>query len=56
MKLQLPNGRAMWVGRRPTGGIALQQGTSRILLSDAELPIVLDAINKVMNTDRKNQS
>jgi hypothetical protein len=55
MRLQLPHGRAMWVGRRPNGGLGLQQGTSRILLSEAELPIVLAAIEQVMNEPtRKN--
>jgi hypothetical protein len=55
MRLQLPHGRAMWVGRRPNGGLAIQQGTSRILLSEAELPIVLDAIDELMNEPtRKN--
>jgi hypothetical protein len=49
MRIQLPNARAMWVGRRPNGGLAIQQGTSRILLSTEELSIVLDAIDKVMH-------
>jgi hypothetical protein len=51
MKLNFPSGRVMWVGRRPNGGLALQQGTSRVLLSPEELPIVLDAINTLMGQE-----
>jgi hypothetical protein len=48
MKLHFPSGRQMWIGRRPNGGLALQQGTSRVLLSTDELPIVLAAIAELM--------
>ncbi|GLP75666.1 hypothetical protein TUM20983_27760 [Mycobacterium antarcticum] len=51
MRLQFPDGRVMYAGRRPHGGIALQQGTSRILLSPSELPIFLDAIDQLMTND-----
>jgi hypothetical protein len=49
MKLYFDNGRVMWIGRRPNGGLALQQGTSRVLLSADELPVVLDAIDKLIS-------
>jgi hypothetical protein len=48
-RLHFDNGRVMWIGRRANGGIAMQQGTSRVLLSETELPMVLDAIDKLMN-------
>jgi hypothetical protein len=48
MRLEFPDGRFMWVGKRTNGGIALQQGSSYVLLSDDELPMVLDAIAAVM--------
>lgn len=55
MRLQFDNGRAMYLGRRPTGGIALQQGTSRVLLSTDEIPVVLAAIAQLMSDPTKHE-
>jgi hypothetical protein len=56
MKLHFENGRVMWIGRRPNGGLALQQGTSRVLLSADELPVVLAAIAELMTPTNESDS
>ncbi|MDT5391162.1 MAG: hypothetical protein QOE04_4803 [Mycobacterium sp.] len=56
MKLRFPSGRQMWIGRRPNGGLALQQGTSRVLLAPDELLIVLAAITELTTPTNESDS
>jgi hypothetical protein len=51
MKLHFDNDRVLWLGTRATGGIAIQQGRNRLLLSADELPVVVDAITKITTTE-----
>jgi len=44
MKLYFDDGRVIWLGKRHNGGIAVQQGRNRLLLSADELPTFLEAV------------
>jgi len=47
MKIYTGHGAPLWLSPRANGGIIIMQGQNRLLLSGDELPIVLDAINKI---------
>ena len=44
VKIDVGNGTPVWLSPRQRNGVTVQQGTSRIMLSAAEIPLLIQAI------------